>query len=789
MAGVPFDRVHELATVKTSEAARQLIVRQREFGEAKAEVERLLHSRRHNLSREQFRAWRKTTRAGAEPPADPAIAPFTGCLDSYARLIQAQTRFHDVLDQELNFARTALLASAQTILPAYLVFAGQNLRDATANAVRDISGKRTRKERARERHLLLYLQRVAAKNDSLSEFGPCGWGRVSDQTRELAFAPRLGIAARETFPERWAAHAACAAMNADPEVRGELAPRIHPNGRLDGSRFVFTDTGDTVPVDPPLLNLLKECYGRTPVYSLGGELADFEELANRKMIRWEVEVPALEPYALDVLIGDIERWRDGPVRGRWLDRLRPIASLAAEFGSEQRTTERMRIMDEANAGLEHLGIFQNASSRFLYAATNPIGEECVRDCEFSIGRDLIDEVATDAAPWIDLWRDNYAFVASRVAAGLRGVFEKAAPARDAMPLPAFLKSCQTANLPLVGPGLVALAAIAFQEVKTAFRAQMQKHAHKDEHELTADDCHFIRQKFEYAKFDEYTFPSADIQLAAASIDAVANGQYQWILAELHPPVALLHHGFYWGCPDKNTLTAALAETALGRPNFHFGFFAADFTATTSVHLFDLPGNLCHFVAPQRGNPAWHRLDPSETEVYVEKTTGDVCLRRINDRQHLGSFARNWIIPLGFHPFYLSLGDSSPRLRCGKVVVQRRGWTVRLEELGAGDFTGISRDLVLAVEKLRAAKDLPRHVYIRPAEQVLRRSGGEGRDKDTKPVYIDFESYLFLEIFHRWLTKAGELEIIEMLPAPDDLLWQEADGRRTFELRTQILPRS
>ena len=121
-------------------------------------------------------------------------------------------------------------------------------------------------------------------------------------------------------------------------------------------------------------------------------------------------------------------------------------------------------------------------------------------------------------------------------------------------------------------------------------------------------------------------------------------------------------------------------------------------------------------------------------------------------------------------------------------MQRRSWTVGVEELGTGDFTGISRDLVLAIERLRAARELPRHVYIRPTEQALRRSGVEGRDKDTKPVFIDLESYLFLEIFHRWLTKAGELEVTEMLPAPDQLLWQEPDGRRTFELRTQIIPR-
>jgi hypothetical protein len=64
---------------------------------------------------------------------------------------------------------------------------------------------------------------------------------------------------------------------------------------------------------------------------------------------------------------------------------------------------------------------------------------------------------------------------------------------------------------------------------------------------------------------------------------------------------------------------------------------------------------------------------------------------------------------------------------------------------------------------------------------------EGRDKDTKPVFIDLESYLFLEILHRWLVKAGEIEATEMLPRPDQLLWQEADGRHTFELRTQIVP--
>lgn len=113
----------------------------------------------------------------------------------------------------------------------------------------------------------------------------------------------------------------------------------------------------------------------------------------------------------------------------------------------------------------------------------------------------------------------------------------------------------------------------------------------------------------------------------------------------------------------------------------------------------------------------------------------------------------------------------------------------MEEFPAGKYHGISSALVAAVERLRAQRDLPRHIFIRPTEQALRRSGVEGRDKDTKPIYIDLESYLFLEIFYRWLNKAGEIEITEMLPAPHELLWREADGRRTFELRTLIVPRS
>lgn len=793
MAGVPFDVLEKLATAESAALARDLMVRQDTFAKSKSEVEGLLRHRGHGLSEELFRAWRKAIRSGTMPPAaDQPSQAFAHCWEVASGLAAAEARLEESLQRELALARTALLEAAGTVLPPYLVFTAGDLRERLARQTSGAAGclpPRNKQARAHERHLLLYLQRVCAKNDSLSAFGPEGWGTIAGEPRALRLEPQPGIAARETFLERWTAQGAAAALNADPDIRPELAPRLNPCGQLEGDQFVFTGTGEKIALDPEAVVLLSRCDGGTPAHGLDPSLTQLEQFAAQEIIRWEVEVPALEPHPFDVLVTDVQSWRDSPVRRRWLEQLQPISALPGKFAAAEEMAARIQIIDEADNRLRELGAVPKAGSRFLYSAANPIGEECFRECGFSIGENLINEVTRDAEPWIDLWRDCYAFIASRVAAGLRGLLEKAPLQNGALPLPAFLRHCEHLRMPLTGPAMVGLAHLAFQEVKAAFRERVRQRPDAEEWQLTTDDCHFIRRDFQYPTFDEYTYPSADMQISARSVEAVARGEYEWVLAELHPPVAMLHHGFYWACPDKEALGRALASTTKGQPTFHYGFFATDFTATTTVRVFDALPDLTNFVAPQRGNPRWRIIPPAEIEVFADELSGDVGLRTRSSREYLGSFARAWVIPLGFHPFLFGRTPHMPRLRCGKVIVQRRSWTVSLEELPAGDYTGVSRNLVVAIERLRAAKGWPRCVYIRPSEQALRRSGVEGRDKDTKPVFVDLESYLFLEIFHGWLTKSGELEVTEMLPDPEHLLWQEKDGRRTFELRTQIVPKA
>ena len=240
---------------------------------------------------------------------------------------------------------------------------------------------------------------------------------------------------------------------------------------------------------------------------------------------------------------------------------------------------------------------------------------------------MIDEVAREAEPWIDLWRDSYAFIASRVAAGLRGLFQTAPVKNGHVPLPAFLQHCERQKMSLTSHGLVALAHIAFLELKSAFQNMLAQRADAAEWTLGREDCHFVRNNFEYSHFDEYTFPSADLQISAKSVTHVQRGEYEWILAELHPPIAMLHHCMYWNCPDKTLFARALASTTCGQPNFFYGFAPADFTAHTTVRQFDVIPELSYFVAPARGKPEWQNIPTAETEVFVDEKNGDVALRK------------------------------------------------------------------------------------------------------------------------------------------------------------------
>jgi hypothetical protein len=228
------------------------------------------------------------------------------------------------LHRELQTVRTSLLTSAYEVLPSYLVFGAAGVHDLLAEALHDteILPPRNKRARERERHLLLYLQRIAAKNDTFSEFGPSGWGISEQNTDGLRLSPKPGIARREAFFERWAAYAVAIAMNADAEIRPELAPRVNPNGRLEGNQFVLSATAKTIALEEDARQFLASCDGRTPAHATGASMSLLNQLAESGVIVWEAEVTAMDAVLVRASAGG----RGGMARN---SRARSLARRAA----------------------------------------------------------------------------------------------------------------------------------------------------------------------------------------------------------------------------------------------------------------------------------------------------------------------------------------------------------------------------------------------------------------------------------------------------------------------------
>ena len=361
----------------------------------------------------------------------------------------------------------------------------------------------TRRTRERLRTLAQYIQRLSAKNDSISAYGPTSWGTVDEQRRGLSIAPVPGIARRTVYFERWVIDALVTVMNRD---------------------------ADAVATSP-----------RT------------------------IEAPALDPHGFDALLEDVRGWRAGAAKDRWSTVLGALADAKRRFA--QGTEDRLAIVERTLELLRSTGIPSPRATRALYAATNLFGESCARDTGAVLGGDLHQLIATDAAPWYDLWQDVHAHVSSEVARQLCEVVDLARP----MPLPEYLERCRAAGFDLLTDALPRIAAEAFSRVQAAWTGWLAGSApDAPRRTLTAEDLAFVRRTFPATRVRDFSFPSVDVQLVAPTLEHTQRGELEVVIAELHGGVALLSHAISWACPAPAQLATILAGATGGVPLAYLG---------------------------------------------------------------------------------------------------------------------------------------------------------------------------------------------------------------------------
>jgi hypothetical protein len=503
------------------------------------------------------------------------------------------------------------------------------------------------------------------------------------------------------------------------------------------------------------------------------------------VIRWELELRARDISFLSTLRDDVTRWRPGPARDRWLATIASVAELGERFGAEPEAGARRAIVGELQSRIESVGVGRRAPDRMLYSAKNPINENCHLDGAVTIGARAVDAMLAQTAPWIELYRDATALAAMRAYHSIHELVAAAPRRNGRLDYSTLARVAKQRGHSIVDDTLhERVATETFTEIKRELSELLGRRADAPEWQLTAEDCTFLRRRHQLASFEEVTYPSADLQVAASSIEDAEAGRVEWLVAELHHGLIPVQHATYWCCPDKPALHAALAEVVDHRPTL-----ARDAGSHSGVHgsfepaMWALPRTTYVGVAcPKQG---WHVRAPADTEVIVDEARCDIRLQAAGE--DLGSLVRTPRLLAGLHPFFpFERAPHAPRLKLGDVIVQRRSWHLESSALDPQRPGGVSAAFVVAIERARADRGIPRWVFVRPLPGTLA-TGPQTRDKDNKPIYIDLESVVFLDILERRLRQYGTLLVSEMLPTPQQLFARVPGGKLSFELRTSILP--
>ena len=764
MTGFAVEEVAALRAASAVEAADRLAAE----GAAAARAEDALLA---ELSHDAARDARRALKQGKPLPPDVAGR-------DTARALHAARRARDDAETQRDAAYADALATGRERL--YEVARSERFRHVlllstpVLEAQTPAAGpapKRNAQARRREATWLSYLQRLCIKNETVSFFGPTVWGRIRDddpRACDIVLA-EPAVAERRVYVERWTCEEVVARICADPEARGgwrlrpaeDLAFAEEPSVRLGG--------GEPLALDAEERACLRAFADGPRIHEVGDSTV-VERLIERGLLLKTITREALlfSPAPLATLRAELVGWPAGAPAARWIGLLDQLASHAQRIEAATGLDERRAALEALARLLRDGGLEASRGQQTIYASRFAVTEDCRRAASAVVlGRGFTERLS-DLDPWFEMWRDLVGLYAGAAYERLRPILA-ATGGRAAWPR--FMKSCDDARLPLSQTGGLGIAPRLAAEIQTAWTAQLGERWRAREVILTTEDLSFVRRRWSPARMKAYDLPAPDVQIAAPDAAALARGEWQLVLSEIHPDSSPWANCFQMWCPDQAELAEDYARhppaVLFGRSRSH-----------DSVHMmmraygrmkgwtFVGDGASGEGVAGLRAADATVVLE--DDDVVVRDPTGAVR----------GSLIHNWLIALNTHQLEL-LGDHAhtPRLRVGRCVAQRETWLVEpaetlRREVEAGGAVAFS-----ALRSLQRELGLPDEVMIRPQLPI------KGTlHKASKPMFADFRSPLLLELVVEGWRKYGAFRFWELLPSTDDCWLADGAGHYTCELR-------
>jgi hypothetical protein len=688
---------------------------------------------------------------------DAAHGRLTASFDG--ELAAARSRLHAIATDE-RFREAVLLSSPEVYAIGLASYERRFDVHARPSKVRYLEGR-----------LYAYVQRFCTKNDTTSFFGPIDYGRV-DGDRAEAFAirrtPGGPPARRLTRLSWWAADALAETVSADDAVRPHLVARLATGCELLASNRLAVPGREPVALAAADAALLAAVDGARTVnevcHAAGGARARLERFVRAGIVNARIELPTSTFDPLLSLRAAVAALPP-PAGGTWLALLDELAADLEDFAGAAAPTKLALLQRVEERFASTTGQPARRGHGQTYADRLVLYDEAqgdVADCV--VGAPMRDELVRRLRPALDLcaWYSSLVQRAcQRRARDLLRERHGDAP----QPYLTFVAELER---------VAAVADVLAEPAIEAFRARLHVIARAAERDgrvrLRAGDLRELA-----VDVPAGTLVSPDIFVAASDPEAIARGDYEIVIGELHYGAQVCCH-FLTFHPERDAVAArlrdALPETAPGE--LRAGFVHGRSQGKT---FYLEPPGVAVELRGRSQKPRGEVVAISDVEIHP---VGDgVELRsRSRDavlRSHPGDprAVANWIF--GTPPVVapdIVLGSFTPRVDIDGTVLTRARW-----ELDAAELCGVlagrrNADLMTAAQVVRAEHGLPERCFVRVASE-------------RKPFFVDLANLFALEQLVTLVSGGGKVVLSEVLPRPEQW-WLRGPGTRSNEWRMTLV---
>ncbi|MFG1678323.1 lantibiotic dehydratase [Micromonospora sp. NPDC049282] len=640
---------------------------------------------------------------------------------------------------------------------------------------------RTSMPRQREELVAHYWQRFCVKNDTIGFFGPVGWGRLDRAVAGLEVEPgdRL-IAESEVYFSSWAIDALATTIEQAPGVREWVPPRRVSFARLDDDGVTLAGCRKQ-PVDPDERLVLELCDGtRAPAtiardtgLPVGEVLRLLEVLVRRRWIVWRIEVPA-SPHPDRQLRATLERIPDTRVR----------ADALAKLAVVERGRERVRAagrdpgaLTDALDAMEasFVELTQLAAQREKNGRTAPCRALTYSDSRRAASVRVGEAVLAELTPL------SFCLLAARwlvnrfaeIAEGrIRSRYERLRDEQGTVDLASLWMRC----MPNPYPGAPDDAEEVRKELQRRWTAIIDAPPGARRVRLRAGDiADRVREAFDEPGrgWSLARYVSPDVFVLAETADAVARGDFELVLGEMHVGTNTLTQSlFVMQHPDASEL---ITETdrdfpgprlmpMLPKESKALRWSTRSRPALTRPQDY-LVGIVDHTADPRRPRTV------AGADVLVRERDGELVAVLPDGAvfgllEVFGHALTNQVM----NRFALQPDTGhTPRVTVDRMVLSRETWRFETGTLAFAAEKSEPRRFV-AARRWREEQGLPRFVFVvSPAE--------------PRPFYVDFDSPVYVNILAKAIRRlsksdaAAVLTVSEMLPSPEQAWLVDDQGDR------------